>query len=254
MLPLTATARLRIVAVIFLLTASVSARAQSSNDQLWVEYMLNYPFANSWNVELATTYSTLLQEPRWQTFDVQVTPEYSLSPHVDLQGALLLSRSNQYQSLSSTEFREMLGTRIHLTPFSRVLTRFLIRFEHRNMYYAETDTRQESNRLRVRFETITPLNRKTMFEGDKLWYVIADAEVFVVADQNVSERFANRFRIRAALGYRLNYTWRFELMYTLQESRNTIAGDFETIDNLFRIRVKHFLHKSKPSSVSGNGN
>lgn len=232
--------------------AGLSAMAQ--DNQLWVEYMLNYPFANSWNVELAATYSKLLQEPKWQSFDIQVTPEYALTPRVDLQGAVMLSRTTQYQSLSSTEVREMLGTRIHLTPFSRVLTRVLIRFEHRSLYYAESDTYQQSTRTRIRFETITPLNRKSMYDGDKLWYAIADAEVFMVQDQNVSERFANRWRFRAAIGYRLNYTWRFELMYTLQESRNTIAGDFDTIDNLFRIRVKHFLHKTKPSSVSGNGN
>ncbi len=232
----------------------LSAQAQTNNNQLWAEYMLNYPFANSWNVELAGTYSKLLEEPKWQAFDVQVTPEYALTPHVDLQGAVLLNRTIQYQSLSSTEFRQMLGTRIHLTPFSRVLTRFLIRFEHRSMYYTETDSYQQSNRARIRFETITPLNRKSMYDGDNLWYAIADAEAFIVQDQNVSERFANRWRFRAAIGYRLNYTWRFELMYTLQESRNTIAGDFDSVDNLFRIRVKHFLHKTKPSSVSGNGN
>ncbi len=234
--------------------AGLRAGAQTTNNQLWVEYMANYPFLNSWNVELAASYSELLEEPKWRALDFQITPEYALSPHVDLQGAFLVNRTNQYQSLSSTEVREMLGARIHLTPFSRVLTRFLARFEHRNLYYAETDSYQQSNRTRIRFETVIPLNRKSMYDGDKLWYALADAEAFIVLDQNVSERFANRYRIRAALGYRLSYTWRFELMYTLQQSRNTIAGDFNTTDNLFRIRIKHFLHKAKPSGVQGNGN
>lgn len=230
------------------------AAAQTVNNQLWFEYMLNYPFANSWNVELAGTYSTLLESPRWQSLDIQVTPEYALSPHVDLQAALLFNRTNQYQSLSSSEFRWMVGSRIHLTPFSRVLTRLLLRVEQRNMYYAATDTEEQSNRGRIRLETLTPLNRKTMFEGDRLWYMVADVEAFISLDEPVDERFANRYRIRVGPGYRLSYTWRFEFLYTLQQSRNTLAGDFDTIDNLFRFRVKHYLNKSKPSTVHGNGN
>jgi len=230
------------------------AAGQTVNSQVWAEYMLNYPFANSWNVELAGTYSTLLESPKWQALDIQITPEYALTSNIDLQGALLYNRTNQYQSLSSTELRAMLGARIHLTPFSRVLTRVLLRVEQRNMYYPEADTHEQSYRGRIRFETVTPLNRKTMFDGDKLWYLIADAEAFLALDQPVDERFANRFRIRFGPGFRLNYTWRFEFLYTLQESRNTIAGDFETTDNLFRFRVKHFLHKSKPAQVQGNGN
>ncbi len=234
--------------------AGLPAASQSPNSQLWAEYMLNYPFANSWNVELAATYSTLLESPRWQALDIQLTPEYALSANVDLQGAMLYNRTKQYQTLSSTELRFMLGTRIHLTPFSRVLTRALLRVEQRNMYYDETGTTEQSYRGRLRLETLTPLNKKTMYDGDNLWYAVADAEAFVVMDQQVNERFANRFRIRVGLGYRLNYTWRFEFLYTYQLSRNTIAGDVDSDDNLFRLRVKHFLHKSKPAQVQGNGN
>lgn len=230
------------------------APAQTTNNQVWAEYMLNYPFANSWNVELAATYSTLLESPRWNAIDLQLTPEYALSANVDLQAALLYNRTNQYQSLTSSEVRAMVGTRIHLTPFSRVLTRLLIRLEQRNMYYEETGTKEQSYRGRLRLETVTPLNRKSFYEGDKLWYLLLDAEAFIALDQQVNERFANRYRIRVGPGYRLNYTWRFEFLYTLQQSRNTIAGDFDTTDNLFRFRVKHFLHKSKPATVQGNGN
>lgn len=244
--------RVGLFAAIFLLMACPT-KGQTVNSQIWAEYMLNYPFANSWNVELAGTYSTLLESPRWQSLDIQVTPEYALSAHVDLQAALLYNRTHQYQSLSSTEVRAMIGTRIHLTPFSRVLTRLLLRLEQRNLYYTETDTHEQSYRGRIRLETVTPINRKTMFDGDKLWYAIADVEAFLPLEQ-VDERFANRFRIRVGPGFRLNYTWRFEFLYTLQASRNTIAGDFETTDNLFRFRVKHFLHKSKPAQVQGNGN
>lgn len=232
-----------------------SLRAQSSNEQVWLEYMLNYPFANVWNIELAGTYSTVVQQPKWRALDFQVTPEYSFSQHIDLMGALLVGNTFQSQSLSTFEVREMLGTRIHFTPNRRILTRLLLRFEQRNLQDLETKEWNRSTRSRVRAETVIPLNKPTMFAGDKLWYSIIDAEAFLVMDQDVNERFANRLRIRTGIGYRINYGTRLEFMYTLQRSKDIIDGDFSTTDNIFRFRLKHFLNKSKPSkTVSGVGN
>jgi hypothetical protein len=216
--------------------------------------MLNYPFAGSWNVELAAAYTTALEEPRWKALAFQLTPEYALSPRIDLMASVLYESTLQYEMLSTRELREMIGTRIHLTPFSRVLVRLLVRLEQRNLYYLETDEVQQSTRSRLRLESQIPLNKPTMFAGDKLWYLLVDAEVFGAVDQQVDERFANKFRFRLGAGYRLNYAWRFEFVYTLQTSRNTIAGDFDTMDNIFRFRVKTFLHPSKPSALQGNGN
>lgn len=244
-----------LVVVLLLFAGAFKAQAQTTTTQIWDEYMLNYPFAGSWNVELAAAYTTALEEPRWKALAFQLTPEYALSPRVDLTGAVLYESTMQYESLTTRELREMIGTRIHLTPFSRVLVRLLVRLEQRNLYYIETDDVQRSTRSRLRVESITPLNKPTMFSGDKLWYMLADVEVFGAIDQQVDERFANKFRFRLGAGYRLNYAWRFEFVYTLQTSRNTIAGDFDSTDNIFRFRIKTFLHGSKPSAVlQGNGN
>lgn len=238
----------------FILLVNIQSHAQSSSEQTWFEYMLNYPFANSWNLEFAGTYSTVLDQPKWRSLDFQLTPEYSLTQNVDLMGALFIGKTFQNQELTTTEFREMLGARFHFTPNRRILTRLLIRFEQRNLKDDETDSWKKSNRSRVRAETLTPLNKKTMFAGDRLWYLILDAESFIVLDQDVNERFANRLRIRTGIGYRLNYNFRFELMYTLQQSKNTIGEDFSTTDNIFRFRFKHYLNKAKPSTAGGIGN
>jgi hypothetical protein len=228
--------------------------AQSTNEQIWFEYMLNYPFANSWNIELAGTYSTVLGDPKWRALDLQVTPEYSITQHVDVMGALLVSRTFQEEALTTFEVREMLGARFHFTPNKRILTRLLVRFENRNIQNRETDEWRSSNRLRFRAESVIPLNKPTMFAGDKLWYSILDAEAFVVMDQDAQERFANRLRIRTGIGYRINYGLRLEFVYTFQQSRDTLEDDFETTDNIFRFRIKQYLNKAKPSNVTGPGN
>lgn len=50
---------------------------------------------------------------------------------------------------------------------------------------------------------------------------------------DVEERFANRFRWRIGAGYRLSYNLRFEFLYMLQQSKNTIDDNFESSDNFF---------------------
>ncbi len=240
---------------IFILLSSFVLKAQSVNEQLWFEYMLNIPFANTWNVELASTYTTVMQEPKWRALDLQVTPEYSFSQHIDFMGAFLVANTFQSQTLNTFEVREMLGTRIHFTPNRRVLTRLLVRFEQRNLQDKETNEWYHSTRTRIRAETIIPINKPSMYGGDKLLYSIIDAEAFVVMDQDVNERFANRLRFRTGIGYRINYGLRLEFVYTLQRSRNVLEDDFLTTDNIFRFRVKQYLNKTKPSkTVSGVGN
>lgn len=216
--------------------------------------MLNYPFANVYNVEVAGTYSTGLHEPRWRSFDLTITPEWSVNRNIDLQGALLISNTFQSQTLSTFEFREMLGTRIHFTPDKRILTRLLVRFEQRNLQNLESREWNHSTRSRVRVETVIPLNKPTMYAGDKLWYSVIDGEAFIVMDQDVQERFANRIRVRAGIGYRVSYGLRLEFLYTWQDSRNTLDSDFTDVANIFRFRVKQFFNKANPAPVSGNGN
>jgi len=79
----------------------------------------------------------------------------------------------------------------------------------------------------------------------KLWYVLADYEEYIVLDQQLEERYANRRRARLGLAYRLNYKHRFELSYTLQSARNEIDDDLTRTDNVIQLRYKMFLNPSK---------
>lgn len=230
-----------------------SINAQSPNGQLWFEYMLNYPFANSFNLENTLTYSELLNSPKWRAVDYSPTLEFSLFNNIDLLAGGTLSYTSQLEDYDTFEARLMIGTRIHFTPNRRILSRLQLRFEQRNFKNLDTDTWETVYRPRARAEFLIPINKKTYFE-DKLWYGIVDAEVLFAADDDVQERFANRFRLRIGIGYRLSYTSRFEFVYMLQESKNGIDESFQSTDNIFRFRYKHYLRKSKPTKATGTGN
>ncbi len=140
-----------------------SGRAQSTNEQLWFEYMLNFPFANSFNLENVLTYSTLLNTPKWRAVDYSPTLEFSLTNNIDLLAGGTLSYTDQTEDYDTFEGRLMVGTKIHFTPNSRILTRLQIRFEQRNFKNLETNTWETVYRPRARAEFLIPINRKTFF-------------------------------------------------------------------------------------------
>jgi Protein of unknown function (DUF2490) len=230
----------------------MAVKAQSSNEQVWVEYMLNYSFANSFNLENAFTYSTLLGTPKWRALDYSATLEWSINQHVDIMAQTVISYTKQTESDKTLEIRPVLGTRLYFTPNKRIQTRLLLRIEQRNFQDLGTNTWTQTWRPRVRAESIIPINKDSYFQ-DKLWYAITDFEWLIKTD-DVEERFANRLRWRIGGGYRFSYTLRAEFLYMLQQSKNAIDGTYESTDNIFRIRVKYFLRKTNPSTLGGTGN
>lgn len=234
----------------WLLIFPLSSFAQS-NYQFWGEYMLNFPFANSFNLENRLAYKTVLDTPRWRSVEFTPTLEYSINQNFDILGGCRVVFTVQTENYNSLEVRPMIGTRIHLTPNHRILLRTYIRLEQRNFLNLETNEWTKTIRPRIRAESLIPINKKSYFDN-KLLYGIVDAEWLFVVD-DVDERFANRFRLRAGLGYRLSYSSRFEFIYMNQQSKNGMNDDFSSSDNIFRIRYKHYLRKSNPTKMSGSG-
>lgn len=203
--------------------------------------MLNIPFSERFTLELAPTYSTVLDQPRWRSLDLQLSPEYNINKHLDIVSAILYNNTFQNAQVTTNEIREMIGVRYYLTPDQWYSTRLLLRLEQRNQYDKSTDTWNHSTRSRLRAEAVIPLKRRKLSDGDKIWYVLTDIEGFIVLDKDLEERFANRLRYRAGVGYKFNTMFRAEVVYTLQLSRNTIEGDMSTADNIIRLRLKQFL-------------
>ncbi len=243
------------ITIVLIVVVFLPRRASAQDDvteQLWFEYMLEYPFANSFNLENSLTYSTLLGDPKWRALDYSPSLEWSITQHIDLIGQAVFSYTAQTESYNTFEVRPILGTKLYFTPNRRIQTRLLLRMEQRNFKNLEDGDWTHTFRPRIRAEIIAPINRKTIYE-DKLWYGIVDYEALFTNDE-INERFANKFRLRLGVGYRLSYSYRFEFIFMSQNSRTGTDEDLTTSDNIFRFRVKHYLRKKKPSDASGVGN
>lgn len=246
--------RIHLFGFIFLgLILFVPAKIQAQ-DQAWVDYILNLPFANNYVFDTEFSYKTNFgKESKWRSYDISPDIEWSINDRFDVMFSVGESFTVQKEDYNTIEIKPLVGTRFHITPHQRILIRALVRFEYRNLYHEEDKSWDQSTRSRFRLEAIIPINRKTYFEN-KLWYALTDAEVFWVMDEQLDERYANRARYRVGVGYRASYSWRFELVYTNQQTKNTIDDEANEVSNIFRFRVKHFINKTKPVSRDPNGN
>lgn len=222
-----------------------SSFGQSVGAQVWEEYFLNFPFATVYNMEYNGTYSTVFGTSKWWAFDNSFSVERAFGSNTEVSLAGLVSYTIQTETYSTLELRPTLGVRYHITPHRKNLIRLYVRYEQRHLKDLEDGTWTQTNRLRIRPEMLIPFNKK-LYQDDDVWYAIVDAEWFATLDGDQEERFANRFRTRLGIGYRLNYSYRFEFVYVLQQSRDTIDEEFKRSDNILRFRLKQYLRKGKP--------
>jgi hypothetical protein len=222
--------------------------AFSQYEQLWLDFQLSYPFGNRYLLENTTSYQTLLtEEGKWRSINIGPTFEYVMLPWMDLVSEIPMGYTKQTEGSSSFEISPIVGARFHITQGRKIDTRFLLRYQVRAFRQVEDRDWDISNRTRLRGEIYICINGPNLFT-DKLWYVLLDYEEFVVLDQQLDERYANRRRARMGLAYRMSYKHRFEVSYTLQSSRNEIEGEFISNDNVIQLKYKMYLNPARPST------
>ena len=238
------------------MVSSLAAWAQETNNQLWVDGIIGRNIAGIYMFETEFSYQTLLSDQdRWQSLNATPSLELSLGPHVDLVSGIPLSYTVQNDSTKTAEVRGMLGMRYYFTPFKRVQTRMLVRWEERFVRDEETYDVVQSDRLRVRAEVALPLD-DINWHTDTMWYALADVEAFFTASEDAPERFANRLRARIGAGRKFSYNWRLEFIYTVQRSRNALEDLDPSTDHIFRFRLKCYLtpRVRKLQDAGGTGN
>jgi hypothetical protein len=222
----------------------------AQGQQVWLDYQLDYPFANVYLFEVTGSYQTnITSKDHWRNYSITPNFEWQSFEFLDFLASVPIAYTNQTSDYNSFELDPSIGVRYHVTQNKRITSQIVFKIEERIFRNYEEDKWEFSNRARLKGEILVSINGPNLFQ-DNLWWTILDYEEFFVTDQQVEERFANRRRARLGLGYRLNYRNRFELIYTLQSSRNEIDGDFSRLDNVLQLRYKMFLNPAKPKTAS----
>lgn len=231
---------------------SHTTAAQDANTQLWMDGILGRSFASYYMAECELSYQTLISEhERWESLNISPSLEVSPTAHWSFMAGLPYSYTIQRTDLNTAELRLQLGAKYNFTPFERAQLRLNARYELRRMRNEESAAVERAQRTRLRAELVLPLDVRS-YDSDTMWYGIADAEVFITMDQDVSERFANRMRLRTGFGRKFSYNWRAELIYTLQRSRDALSDDDPSTDNIIRLRLKYYFTPRSRSNAAGD--
>jgi hypothetical protein len=242
----------KLSALIVLLGCSFSVIGQK-HQQLWLDYQVDYPFANQYLFEVTTSYQTVFTDSaKWRSMSFSPVFEYQYLNNLDFISGIPFFYTNQTSSYNTFEVDPYIGARFHISQDKRIDSRLIFKLEERFFQDLENHSWEKSSRMRLKAEAWIAINKLNLYQN-QLWYAIVDYEGFVVVDEQVNERFANRLRARVGLGYRLDYKNRFEVIYTLQSSRNEIHGDLISNDNVLQLRYKLFLHPSKINKTLDNG-
>jgi hypothetical protein len=216
---------------------------ESSTTQLWLDLVAEWAFKPKNQLELEVGPKYLISDDeRWK--ELTVTPAYEHYPNQrwDLVARVLFSWVQQSDALSTFEIRPVVGFKIYLTrQDGRWMSRDFNRVEGRNIRYNELDQWETTYRYRNRLEVQYALNNPSITD-DHTWYGLADAELFVNLGEAAEERFNDNWRFRAGMGYRQEWGWRIELLYTLQLTRNTLGQEFNVSNHIVRLRIKHYFH------------
>jgi hypothetical protein len=231
-----------------------SAAAAQPDFQLWSNVALKWAKSHrlSYQIEIEPKVLVVADEgePGWATLDVIPNVEYAVRPWVDLIGEVPTGFTAQTDDLDSFELSPRGGVRLHLfsrdipridgrarelPPKRRIVIRDLARVEWRNVFYNQDQPTSSTVRFRNRLELLVPLNTARLTD-DGARYLLTDWEWFIPLD-DVAERYANKQRIRAGIGYRRSVRWRFEVLYIWNRSRNTVTDGFTTSDNIIDVRL-----------------
>ncbi|MCK5699565.1 MAG: DUF2490 domain-containing protein [Cyclobacteriaceae bacterium] len=236
------------ISLVFALSlAPFLVQAQEQNAkyrQLWADFMVQKTFKNSLRYFGEFGPRVLINEKNgWSQLELNQQLQYNVFWKVDAIGGLLMNNTQQTDTTElydSYEIRPWLGFRLHFNPNSKLMVSLLSRLEQRYLFYNNIETTQESIRLRNRLEFTYSINQPNFYQ-DKLWYVTLDGEWYFPLDENPGERFANQGRIRAGIGYRQNYNWRYVIVFMEQFSRNTIDEGFKSSNFIVDLRVHFFI-------------
>jgi hypothetical protein len=227
------------------LGGTAAAQEQTESFQTWYDYDLVYVFRPRWLLTGEVTAKALLTDPDesgWSAVEFSPSVTYSPSPEWDLIGSALVSSTVQEEGVGTLELRLTTGARVNIRPSRRVVVRNRLLVDLRDLNFTGTDSAQRSVRVRNRMEVRTAVN-KPDYAANKLLYAFSYLETFINVGEAPSERFLQQLKFRLGLGYRFSHYWTTEVIYSIQQSENTLGTTFSSSrDHILNFRLIHFIN------------
>jgi hypothetical protein len=240
------------LSVLVLGAGALPARAQGSSgpaSQIWVEACPGKRLGERSSVRLDVEPKWQVSSGTWRSFDLTPRLEHYPLDWLDLVGQTEIGRTVQSGDQKTVEITPRVGVRLHLfatlarlrdrlgreprLALSRLHVSTLVRVEWRNCFYS--DDTPNSHEWRARFQVAGELaiNHVSLAQDHTL-YAVADVEYYLPLTDDVSERYVNKTRARAGLGYRASKATRVEVLFVRDWNRHSPGGgrseDVQAVD------------------------
>jgi hypothetical protein len=228
--------------------------------QLWanvtIDWLSSERVTYALDVEPKTQRVVHAGTPTWLSGDAIPHVEYALAPWIDLLSEVDVGFQNQSDDVDTVTVTPRIGIQVHIlsrilrphapsgaarekVPRRRLVFGSLLRLENQNTFHSTGAASTSSWRFRDRFEMSYPLNRrKATIDGAV--YVTGDSELFIPVDRSTSGGIVSESRVRAGIGFRQSFAWRFEALYVSTAQRNA-AGALAPKNYAIDVRVRHEL-------------
>lgn len=233
-----------ILALSFTFHLSLAQEKSVNYGQIWLDFMTLYPFNNGiiYSANLGPRF-LLNQENGWKSFEWNNSFFYNIvGPWLDVGAGLYIDytiESNAY-GVESFELRPWAAFRLDFFRNTKFWLLINNRIEQRNMFYSGDNPNSTSYRYRIRPELTYSIN-KPNFWNDRLFYFTLNTELYYPTRTSPEERFANLFVIRAGIGYRHTYSWRYHFVFQEQFAKNTINDEFQSSSVILNFRLLYFI-------------
>jgi hypothetical protein len=236
------------------LVGSSGAAAQSTGE-LWGDFAIDWLQTGrlTWQVDVEPKKSITVPAgtPGWASLNVTPSVYYTLAKWVDALAEVDWGFKPNGDDVIETNSR--VGFSFHILsrlladrgarrgaerekhPLRRLVPSNLLRFEYEDKAPLNGGATTTTWRLRDRQEISYPFNRKTL-TADGAVYATGDVELSVLLGDASDPRF-NEYRVRAGIGFRHDFSWRFEALFVQTRQRSGRSG-FSTSSNAFDARVK----------------
>jgi uncharacterized protein DUF2490 len=240
-----------------LVCAPLPAGAQATG-QAWANVIIDWLPTNrlSYELDVEPKFQAVVHDgqPTWTDLDVTPQVNYALSPWLDVLGEVDVGYQAQSNEVNSMSMTPRIGTELHILsrllqpagghgqaneklPRRRADFGSLLRLEHEDTFYGTSAVQKSTWRVRDRFRIAYPLNSAKV-TNDGTIYATSDAELFLPIDQTVRGGAVSEVRVRAGIGYRESFGWRYEALYIWTGERNADSGAMAVHSHAIDVRIK----------------
>jgi len=231
-----------ILIILTILVSPSAIKAQEVDHQLWLNYVLSVPVnANlSWGGDAG--FRSSIGNRDWNQVLIRPKVTYRFNPTWGVAGAVASFNTLNKSDQNVSEFRIHQDLNVFWPELSFLSVHFRLRIEERWFFYEDMSN---DFKVRARYFIRGRSPDFLFFGGERPVYFQGSWEGFrTLANESAVEVFIDRSRVSLVFGHRISGSFRYELHYISQRSRQFTDSGLEVSQNIYRLRLFQRL-KSK---------